>query len=87
MSDTTPEVTSILNDKFVSKEKFAEEIEQVVIEKDMNYIDAIIEYCSENNIEIETINKVMSKVLKEKLRADAMGLNYLKKTTQAKLTF
>ena len=37
----------------------------------MNYIDAIVEYCNEHGIEIESVGKLMSKPLKEKLRLDA----------------
>ena len=51
----------------------------------MNYIDAIIEYCSQNEIELETLNKLVSKPLKEKIKCDAIELNYLKKTSRGKL--
>ena len=44
----------------------------------MNYIDAIVEYCNIHNIEIESVGKLVSKPLKEKLRYDANQLNYLK---------
>lgn len=87
MSDTTPEVISKLNEKFISKEKFAEEIETIVSKTNMNYIDAIVEYCTQNNIDIESVNKIMSKVLKEKLRANATELNFLKKSSLAKPIF
>ena len=39
----------------------------------------------ENSIEIETISKLISKPLKEKIKNDATQLNFLKKTTRAKL--
>ena len=39
----------------------------------------------ENSIEIETVSKLVSKPLKEKLKNDATELNFLKKTTRAKL--
>ena len=51
----------------------------------MNYIDAIVEYCEVNNIEVDTVGKMISKPLKEKIKYDAMELNFLKKTTRAKL--
>jgi hypothetical protein len=51
----------------------------------MNYIDAIIHYCEMNDIEIETVPKLISKPLKEKLKFDAQNLNYMKKTSKAKL--
>jgi len=51
----------------------------------MNYIDAIVHYCETNEIEIESVSKLISKPLKEKLKYDAQKLNFIKKTTRAKL--
>jgi len=79
------ELNKALNDKFVSKEKFAADIESLVSKTQMNYIDAIVEYCDQNGIEIETVNKLVSKPLKEKLKYEATELNYLKKTSRGKL--
>ena len=82
---TQKQINEELNKKFVSKEKFAEEIESIVLRTQMNYIDAIVEYCENNNIEVDTVGKMISKPLKEKIKYDAMELNFLKKTTRAKL--
>ena len=79
------EVNEELNKKFLSKDKFAEEIEALVKNTKMNYIDAIVQFCEENNIELDGISKLISRPLKEKLRYDATELNFLKKTTRAKL--
>jgi len=79
------EINEELNKKFISKDKFAEDIEALVLKTKMNYIDAIVEYCESNNIEIDTVNKLVSKPLKEKIKCDAMELNFLKRTTRAKL--
>lgn len=79
------QVKDEINKKFLCSQKFSQEIEQIVKESDLNYIDAIVHYCEENSIEIETISKLVSKPLKEKLKSDAIELNFLKKTTKAKL--
>ena len=79
------EIKDVLNKKFVSREKFTGDIEALVLETKMSYIDAIVEYCTDNSIEIETVNKLISKPLKEKIKCDAMELNFLKKTTMGKL--
>lgn len=81
------DIDKALNEKFLSKEKFAEDIEALVLKTKMNYIDAIVEYCAVNNIEVESVGKLVSKPLKEKLRYDATELNYLKRTSHAKLPF
>ena len=79
------EVDQALNDKFISKEKFAEEIETLVLNTKMNYIDAIVEYCTDKGIELESVSKLVSKPLKEKIKCNAIELNYLKKTSRGKL--
>ena len=74
-----------IDSKFLCPQKFAQDIESLVKECKMNYIDAIVTYCEENSIEIDTISKLVSKPLKEKLKNNATELNFLKKTTRAKL--
>jgi len=65
--------------------KFSQDVEKVAFENEMNYIDAIIFYCEKNEIEIESVPKLISKPLKEKLKYDAQKLNFIKKTSKAKL--
>lgn len=65
--------------------RFSQDVEKVAFENQMNYIDAIIFYCEKNEIEIESVAKLISKPLKEKLKYDAQKLNYMKKTSRAKL--
>jgi len=79
------EIKEELNNKFLCPQKFAQDIESIVKVSKINYIDAIVTYCEENNIEIETVSKLISKPLKEKLKHNATELNFLKKTTRAKL--
>lgn len=79
------DVNDALNKKFISKEKFAEDIESLVLKTKMNYIDAIVQYCTDNEIEIETVGKLVSKPLKEKIKCLATDLNYMKKTSKGKL--
>ena len=79
------DIDEAINQKFISKEKFAEDIEKLVLETSMNYIDAIVQYCEDNEIEIESVGKLISKPLKEKIRFVATELNYMKKTSRGKL--
>ena len=67
--------------------RFSQEVEKIAVSNsDMNYIDSVIHYCEVNEIELDSINKLISKPLKEKLRHDAQQLNFMKKTSHAKLT-
>ena len=66
--------------------RFSQDVEKLVLNNsDMNYIDAVIHYCEVNEIEIESVSKLVSKPLKEKLKYDAQKLNFMKKTSRAKL--
>ena len=78
-------VDDAIKEKFVSKEKFAQDIEELVLKTKMNYIDAIVQYCEDNEIEIESVGKLISKPLKEKIKYVATELNYMKKTSKGKL--
>ena len=79
-------INELIEKKFYSSKKFAEEIEKTVLEnKGMKYIDAIIFFCEKNNVDVESVPKLVSKPLKEKLKAEAMELNLLKRTSRAKL--
>jgi hypothetical protein len=79
------DVNDLLREKFLCQNRFTQDIENLVRSSDLNYIEAIIGYCEENNIEFESVGKLISKPLKEKLKVEAMELNYLKKTTRSRL--
>ena len=79
------ELEKVIEKKFLTPQKFAIEIETIVANEDMNYIDAICYYCEINNLEIESVTKLVSKPLKEKLKWDAQELNFMKKTSKARL--
>jgi hypothetical protein len=80
------ELQKELEKKFLSPEKFTKEIEKLVSEReDLNYITAITEYCEDNNIEVDSITKLISPTLKERIKGDALRLNFLKRTSKARL--
>ena len=72
------EVQRAMEDNFLTKEKFASDIEYLVRDTNMNYIDAIVDYCTTKGLELESVGKLMSKPLREKVKRDADVLNYLK---------
>jgi hypothetical protein len=79
------ELEQAIEDKFLTPSKFSLEIEKIVVDENMNYIDAIVHYCEINKIEVDSITKLVSKPLKERLKYDAINLNFMKKTSRAKL--
>ena len=68
--------------QIMSSKKFSYEIEEYVKKTGVSYLDAIMEYCTENKIEPETVATLISKPLKEKIEADAMKLNLIPKVSQ-----
>ena len=79
------ELEQAIESKFLTPSKFALEIEKIVAEESFNYIDAIVHYCEINNLEVESVTKLISKPLKERLKWDATRLNFMKRTSKAKL--
>ena len=80
------ELEKVMESKFFCPAKFAEQIESLVLEnKEMNYIDAIVFFCDQNSIDVESVPKLISKPLKDKIKRDAMELNFMKKSSRAKL--
>ena len=79
------ELEKAIESKFLTPSKFSMEIEKIVANEEMNYIDAICYYCEINGIEVESVTKLVSKTLKERLKYDAINLNFMKKTSRAKL--
>ena len=70
----------------MNSKEFSLIIEKVVKDKrPITYMDAIIWYCEENNIEIETTSRLISKNLKEKIQLEAMNANMLKVEKGGKL--
>ena len=80
------ELEKVLENKFFCPTRFAQEIESLVLlNKDMNYIDAIVHFCEKHSLDLESVPKLISKPLKEKIKCDAQELNFMKRTTRAKL--
>ena len=83
--DQNKELEKAIASKFLTPSKFALEIEKIVAEEKINYIDAICHYCELNELDVESVTKLVSKPLKEKLKWDATRLNFMRKTTHARL--
>jgi len=66
----------------ISKERFALEVENIVHETGSTYIDAILIYCEDNNVEIERVGKLINKKIKYCLEREASDLNMLKEKVE-----
>lgn len=65
---------------FLNKSKFTQLIEKTVCDLHISYMDAILYLCDKNDIDPADVNKFISPIIKGKLEAEAMNLNFLPKT-------
>ena len=62
----------------LTKKRFTEQIETIVLEKGLNYIDAIIYFCETQHLDPESVKILITPPLKEKIENDAISYNMLK---------
>jgi hypothetical protein len=67
----------VIEENFLNKSKFTKLVEKTVAEKELSYMDAILWLCEKNGIEPEDVKKFVSSIIKDKVEAEAMKLNFL----------
>ena len=77
----------MIEEQFLTKTKFAKIIEATVLETKMTYMDTVLHLCEKNNIEPEDVKKFISPVIRDKIAAEAMELNFLPKTNSLDSAF
>ena len=70
-----------IEQQFLTKTKFAKLIESTVNDLKIPYMEAIIHVCEKNDIDPEDVKKFISPIIRDKLEAEAMDLNFLPKKT------
>ena len=71
--------TLIITKKFRSPNEFSLYIEERVAKEKLGYMDAVIQYCGEIDIDVESISKLINQSLKDKIQIEAEEGNYFKK--------
>ena len=70
----------------MNSKEFSLIIEGVVKDKrPITYMDAILWYCEQNQIEVESVGRLISKALKEKIQVEAAKQNLIKIEATGKL--
>ena len=67
----------------MNSKKFAMTIEAMVKEKKIPYMDAVLKFCEDNDIDTATIGPLVNKSLKEKIKIEAENLNLVEKSSTA----
>jgi len=67
----------------MNSKEFSLKIDQIVQErKGISYMDAVLKYCEEHDIDPGTVAPMLTKALKDKITVEAQNLNYIPKTGQ-----
>ena len=66
-----------------SSKSFSLEIEKIAKEKNITHMEAVLEHCRIQQIEPDSVARLITKSLKDKIEANARDLNFIPK--QAKL--
>ena len=61
---------------------FMENIENLVQQTRMTYIDAVMHYCEENKLEPETAGKMIGGKLKQNIQDEAENLHLIQRTSK-----
>ena len=69
----------------MNSKKFGLIIEEIVKTKNISYMDAVIKYCDENDIDTSTVGNLINKSLKEKIQIEAENLNLIQRSSTAVL--
>ncbi len=76
-----------LERRVITRKEFTEQVEQLLTRgRGCDVMSAIIKVCELNNIEPESAKRLISNPLKEKLEAEAQGLNMINRTSRSQST-
>lgn len=63
--------------KIHTQTTFSQEIERIVRESKITYFEAVCDYMAKNNIEPETVPRLLSFNIKKKIEGEATDLNLI----------
>jgi len=70
--------TILITKRFRSPTEFSLHIEERVSKERIGYMDAIIDYCYHNSVDIENIGNLVTPSLKEKIQLEAEDANMMR---------
>jgi len=70
----------------ISRKEFTDQVEKLLLRKGTDVMGAIVRVCENNKLEPESAKRLISHPLKEKLEAEATGLNMVNRGKSTKGT-
>lgn len=68
----------IITKRFRSPNEFSLYIEEKVLQDSIGYMDAVIAYCNDVDIDVEAVTKLINQSLKDKIQIEAEDQNYMR---------
>lgn len=89
MSADASKVTDeyLITKQFKTSAEFSQHIEKQAQTTGAGFIDTIVSFCTKNNLEVESVKKLLTTSLKDKIKAEAQDLNLIKGEKSGKLPF
>ena len=89
-NDLSTDVTKVTDEYLITKQfkssaDFSQFIEKEASRTGAGHIDTIVAYCTKNNLEIESVKKLLTASLKDKIKVEAQDLNLIKGEKSGKL--
>ena len=80
MNDEQQQLTDalVITKRFRSPNEFSIYIDELVSQLKIGYMDAVITYCNEKDIDIDSIGPLINQKLKEKIQLEAEIANMIK---------
>ena len=77
--------TTELEETILTKKRFTLMIEDLVRDKQMPYMDAVLQICSDRDIDPIDVGSLISPAIKDKIHAEAIGNHMMKGGNQLPL--
>jgi hypothetical protein len=74
-----------MNDDFLTPEQFLSRVLQICNKKQINMLEACVEYCNEHDIDVNEIVPLITRPMKEQIKLAAMESGLMKKEAQLEL--
>lgn len=80
MTDENQQLTDalVITKRFRSPTEFSLYIDEQVSNLKISYMDAVINYCNEKDIEVDSIGPLINQKLREKIQVEAETANMIK---------
>lgn len=78
-------INNMIDEKFITPLKFALMVEELVNVSNLEYIESIIQVCSQRSIDLSDVSGLINTPLRAKLEAEAVENNRIKPSSSARL--